>query len=474
MHMAIVDSVLELYFAFMPVEPAARTLLICSRENKVGTWHIDANSSTGRASNRFFGRYCFRPFHLLGSMTHPGFVFAILGRQDAMNGSYFCLSSYLIPSSPEPTGPTHSPKSGRSRNRKGTRDAPAVKTNGGKRVSAVQGRPSSEAHKAKNQQNLPTVNNKHHERTESRTGSSHSIKQEMDLVQKSLSNLQVSQVTLIEGNVARVWGAPSKSYVFGKKIGTGCFGNVYLCRVQDGTAYAVKAMEPTRKESTKARQEFEAELLANFKADPKCPKSIVKFIESFEYSGTPFNDHKKLCLAFEYLEGPDIGDVLYDNGPLKDLTRIKSIVKPENIVLVYTSQSSSLVKIVDFGLSTKDPTVITGFPYGPVLYFPPELLGENRVATCKVDTWALGVMLWEMLHGLDTFPIQLWGPAQAELEVQNRRGLRREEERKRFKEEVDREAQLLMNERNRTEFAKKLTFNTDEWIKNAEGKLEFV
>ena len=61
------------------------------------------------------------------------------------------------------------------------------------------------------------------------------------------------------------------------------------------------------------------------------------------------------------------------------------------------------VKISDFGLSTiLDGTNTQLSICGTPLYSSPQLL-KKRGYSSKVDTWALGVMLYEMLMGVTPF-----------------------------------------------------------------------
>lgn len=76
-------------------------------------------------------------------------------------------------------------------------------------------------------------------------------------------------------------------------------------------------------------------------------------------------------------------------------------LKPKNILL----DSEGHVKLIDFGLSTKegenifdDNKVIWGTPH----YVSPEmLLGKEHSET--MDYWGLGVLIYEMLHGYYPF-----------------------------------------------------------------------
>lgn len=74
-------------------------------------------------------------------------------------------------------------------------------------------------------------------------------------------------------------------------------------------------------------------------------------------------------------------------------------VKPENIVC---SNDGTVVRIVDFGLATRDATS-TEFGCGSTFYIAPECLGEWDNARCyttqTADVWSLGVILVNLVCG---------------------------------------------------------------------------
>lgn len=89
----------------------------------------------------------------------------------------------------------------------------------------------------------------------------------------------------------------------------------------------------------------------------------------------------QICLAVYYLHQHSI---------------IHRDIKPENILL---SQNS--VKICDFGWSTQSDLPRHTF-CGTLDYMPPEML-EAKAYDKMIDIWALGVLLYEMLHGRAPF-----------------------------------------------------------------------
>merc|ERR1711920_865698 len=82
-------------------------------------------------------------------------------------------------------------------------------------------------------------------------------------------------------------------------------------------------------------------------------------------------------------------------------------VKPQNIMLVENGSSS--IKVIDFGLAElfRGSEEATSTPGGTLLYFAPEVF--KRALSVKVDIWALGVVLYNLLTR--DFPfMELWPP----------------------------------------------------------------
>lgn len=134
--------------------------------------------------------------------------------------------------------------------------------------------------------------------------------------------------------------------------------------------------------------------------------------------GTPY-------LVMEYLEGQDLSHVIKASGPLPiadacryileageavqeahSLGIIHRDIKPANLFLTRRRDGSSMVKILDFGISkvaTEQSFTQTSGMMGSPLYMSPEQLRSARDVDARTDIWALGVTLFELLAGSAPF-----------------------------------------------------------------------
>jgi serine/threonine-protein kinase len=137
----------------------------------------------------------------------------------------------------------------------------------------------------------------------------------------------------------------------------------------------------------------------------------------------------KSFLVMEYLEGSDLGQVLQATGRM-DPSRAVHIVgqvlrglaaahgegiihrdmKPANVFLTERGGASDFVKIMDFGISkvvaARDARVRlteTGVAMGTPIYMAPEQAEARQDIDHRVDVYAVGVMLYEMLGGAPPF-----------------------------------------------------------------------
>jgi hypothetical protein len=134
-------------------------------------------------------------------------------------------------------------------------------------------------------------------------------------------------------------------------------------------------------------------------------------------SGAPY-------MVMEFLEGSDLGQVLTRDGPMAVELAVALMLqvceavaeahaagivhrdlKPENLFLTRTVGGSPKMKVLDFGVSkstslTKDgkgALTRTRAILGSPLYMAPEQMRSSRDVDVRIDVWALGVVLFELL-----------------------------------------------------------------------------
>ncbi|EJD04921.1 kinase-like protein [Fomitiporia mediterranea MF3/22] len=328
-------------------------------------------------------------------------------------------------------------------------------------------------------------------------------------------------------DIPAVRETPRKAYNFQRILGRGIFGEVFRCTVNTKDRYAVKTMKPASEIHMAVKQKFEIEILEEMSENPNRPGCIMKFIEAFwssedtEYPRNPQGvaDHlgRRICIVCEYIEGPTLFQILHRKQairrrgtnirdfPMKDPQDVKSVIrqiltglvflddidvvhrdiKPENILIVRQRRNKILVKIIDFGLAVRASSrgahgiraIAGSWPY-----FPPEIACgaiDDKIATCTMDIWALGVTFWEMIHGIDTFPIDVMTRHEAEREVVRKRGWDSKKRQEFFDNastedlnKLTRRVQHVQKLYNEHQFGKELKFDTKEWEKFKEGRFK--
>jgi serine/threonine protein kinase len=210
----------------------------------------------------------------------------------------------------------------------------------------------------------------------------------------------------------------SRRVEFLEVLGRGGFGAVYLADLhgQDGFVQrvAVKVLDARMNESSDiaARQRDEARLLARLNHD-----HIVKVFDLTEVQGRP-------SVIMEYVEGVDLGQ-LVRQGPLPPKVAIQAVsqaasalhaawesvdpqsgqplrvvhrdIKPSNLLL---SRHGGL-KVLDFGIARGDfdrEGATGSVQFGTSRFMAPEQW-LYRAVSDKVDVYALGVTLIELLAG---------------------------------------------------------------------------
>nr|QDO16456.1 serine/threonine-protein kinase Chk2 [Crypthecodinium cohnii]USW07788.1 serine/threonine-protein kinase Chk2 [Crypthecodinium cohnii] len=147
---------------------------------------------------------------------------------------------------------------------------------------------------------------------------------------------------------------------------------------------------------------------------------IVKLYEYFE------TDHW-FCMVLEYVRGGTLLDRLNDGhipeAEAKQMFRslclslkylhdhdvVHRDLKPENLLLDKAKDSTSLLKLADFGVSRKvTPAAACTTYVGTMYYIAPEVStrasGDAKASYGKAaDLWSLGIILYMMLSGLIPF-----------------------------------------------------------------------
>ncbi|KAF8391903.1 hypothetical protein HHK36_022243 [Tetracentron sinense] len=226
-----------------------------------------------------------------------------------------------------------------------------------------------------------------------------------------------SDIQIFEGgNVAisiQVLRQVTNNFSADNILGRGGFGVVYKGELHDGTQIAVKRME-SGVMGTKGLNEFQAEIAVLTKVRHRHLVALLGFC---------INGNERL-LVYEYMPQGTLGQHLFDSSvneypPLTwkqrvtialDVARgveylhslaqqsfIHRDLKPSNILL----GNDMRAKVSDFGLVKNAPdgkySVETRLA-GTFGYLAPEYAATGRVTT-KVDVYAFGVVLMEMITG---------------------------------------------------------------------------
>jgi eukaryotic-like serine/threonine-protein kinase len=212
--------------------------------------------------------------------------------------------------------------------------------------------------------------------------------------------------------------------------GSGGMGVVVSARHEElGHQVAIKFLSSDEADTNAAVERFlrEGRVIASLRSDHVVRIYDVGRLES----GVPF-------MVMELLRGQDLGAVVSQGGVVSVeqavdwiLQAISAVaeahergiihrdLKPSNLFLTQRSDGTDCVKVLDFGISKRialqDPTQLDGHltatrqVVGSPAYMSPEQVRNARGIDHRVDIWALGMTLYELLAGrtafdADTFP----------------------------------------------------------------------
>jgi serine/threonine protein kinase len=214
-----------------------------------------------------------------------------------------------------------------------------------------------------------------------------------------------------------------------KSIGAGAMGEVYLAEHRTtGARAALKLITNSHAADEAFIQRFNREIAILSGLDhPNIGRAIAFGVEH----GHPY-------LAMEFINGPNLGDVLNERGALfeADVLRlaiqiarglayahteaglIHRDIKPANILIAQQAggdRSASLlaegdqVKIIDFGLAKSvdaedQRLTLTGIVMGTPSYMSPEQIRSDPHLDYHTDVYALGATMFHLLTGRIPYP----------------------------------------------------------------------
>jgi serine/threonine-protein kinase len=221
----------------------------------------------------------------------------------------------------------------------------------------------------------------------------------------------------------RVGPLPEVGDVIGGKyrveclIGRGAMGAVFAARHELlGRQVAVKLMSQEHADSPQSISRFFNEARAAARIESEHIARILDM--GLTDPGSPF-------IVLELLQGADLSEVLESRGPLPvpevvgwivqaleamaeahSLGIVHRDLKPANLFLARKRDGTSIVKVLDFGIS-KDKRHHAATPaltatssiLGSPAYMAPEQLRDARTVDARADIWAIGVVLYELLSG---------------------------------------------------------------------------
>ncbi len=203
-------------------------------------------------------------------------------------------------------------------------------------------------------------------------------------------------------------------------LGEGGMGAVYQAEhVHMQKTFAVKVLHAQMTELEEAVKRFEREAVAAGRIDHP------NIATATDFGRLP---NGAFYLVLEYIAGKNLREVLSEEGALpleRSLGIARQValgltaahaanvvhrdLKPDNIMLVQREAGVESIKILDFGIAQvkgdeKNPAPVTQFGaiFGTPQYMAPEQ-AQGLPVDARVDLYALGLILDEMLRGKPTF-----------------------------------------------------------------------
>ena len=214
------------------------------------------------------------------------------------------------------------------------------------------------------------------------------------------------------------------SYQIGDYVGGGGFGSVFKAEDVNtpGRIVAIKELHKKHTRNQVIKQRFFQEAVAMARLDhPNLPR-LYTFGE----------DNGCYYLVMEFISGKLLSDELHEKGPMPPdravtvLTQVLDAVsyahrngiihrdlKPDNIILVGDS-ASVRIKVLDFGIARMvggENLTLAGEGFGTPSYMSPERMSGASGDDPRMDLYAAGIILFEMLAGKAPFESKATDPA---------------------------------------------------------------
>ena len=211
----------------------------------------------------------------------------------------------------------------------------------------------------------------------------------------------------------------ARRYRIERRLGAGSSASVFVALdTQSNVRVAVKVLHHLYQRDRTARKRFLREARAARSLDT--PHAVKIFDVGELAQGVPY-------LVMELLEGSTLERIVHQDGPLPveralyladqmasalqeahGLDIIHRDMKPENVFVVDTP-GGELAKVMDFGVSKLggggdiSQLTGTGVLIGTPVYMAPEQIEGARDIDQRIDVYALGVVIYEMLAGRSPF-----------------------------------------------------------------------
>jgi serine/threonine-protein kinase len=211
-------------------------------------------------------------------------------------------------------------------------------------------------------------------------------------------------------------------YRVDRLLGEGGMGVVVAAiDIQLERKVAIKFLLPEYSQHHEASQRFLREARASVKIQSEHVARVID-VGTMD-GGAPY-------MVMEYLEGRDLARLIEEDRRANVEDAVAYILeacdaiaeahsvgivhrdlKPANLFLARQSDGSLKIKVLDFGISKAmmtttgmDPSLTrTSSMMGSPLYMSPEQMKSAKNVDPRTDIWALGVILYELLHGEPPF-----------------------------------------------------------------------